>query len=303
MSEESFRGLYQDRDVQVAMAMFVGVPRKAAEQAYSRARGISDRCLCPRPGHDEQNPSADVVFYKRHKVLKVRCHHGNHKPTGLPDIYAMRTTGVYRDLTKAELKLWTLRMLVNMGVLDPVEVERRALPDELPDDAPDGVRAVYHAIVEVLSLRYLFGESPAPLVRGFLAGWSGMAERRVGQCLQWLLRHWYLKGGVFLRKDGTFSETRETKMSPECFVMRLSVPDARKSGDGTKPTRKEWAIYRQEQRELEALSRQDYEDVWQSGELAEAIAWHRYEEALRGWDLEQEILEAVEAMEGEGVTV
>jgi hypothetical protein len=47
--------------------------------------------------------------------VKVRCHHGNSKPTGLPDLYAMRVTGVYHDLTKAELRLWTLRMLVDRG--------------------------------------------------------------------------------------------------------------------------------------------------------------------------------------------
>jgi Bifunctional DNA primase/polymerase, N-terminal len=301
LSEESFRGLYQDREVQVAMTLFVGVPRKAAEQAYTRSRGISDRCLCPRPGHDEERPSADVVFYKRHRVLKVRCHHGNHKPTGLPDIYAMRTTGVYRDLTKAELKLWTLRMLVDMGVPDPAEVERRALPDELPDDAPDGVRAVYHAIVEVLSLRYLFGVAPAPLVRGFLSWWSGLSERQVGQCLQWLLKHWFLKGGVFLRKDGTFSETRETKMSSECFVMRLFVPNARKSGDGVKRTRKEWAIYRQEQRELEALSWWDYEEAYQSGELAEAM--ERDDELFdEDWNLREPYATRMAELEREGVS-
>jgi hypothetical protein len=127
LTDESFKRMYQDPDVQAGMLVFNGVPGAMAGQAYSRARGISDKCLCPRPGHDEEHPSADVVFYKRHRVLKVRCHHGNHKPTGLPDLYAMRTTGVYHDLTKAELKLWTLCMLVDMGVLDPAEVERRPL--------------------------------------------------------------------------------------------------------------------------------------------------------------------------------
>jgi Bifunctional DNA primase/polymerase, N-terminal len=261
LTEDSFGRLYQDPAMQVGMAMFVGVPKAIAEQAYSRTRGISDRCLCPRPGHDEQHPSADVVFYKRHQVLKVRCHHGNSKPTGLPDIYAMRTTGVYRDLTKAELKLWTLRMLVDMGVLDSVDVERRPLPDDLGDDAPSGLRETYHAIIEVLSLRYLFGKNPAPLVRGFLSRWSGLTEWAIGLCLQWLLKHWYLKGGVFLRADGTFSETRETKTSPECYELRLTVPKRRRRGDGVKRTRKEWAIYRQEQRLAEALQAEafDYE--------------------------------------------
>jgi hypothetical protein len=274
LTKESYDELYHDPVVQTGMLMFNGVPGEMAGQAYSRPRGISDKCLCPRPGHDEERPSADVVFYKRHRVLKIRCHHEDHRPTGLPDIYAMRTTGVYRDLTKAELKLWTLRMLVDMGVLDPAEVSRRALPDELPDDAPRGIRTVYHAIVQVLSLRYLCGREPAPLVRGFLARWTGLSERAVGECLQWLLKHWYLKGGVFLRKDGAFSDTREAKTSPECFVMRLSVPKRRnqsKSSAYVKRSRKEWAIYRAEQRDAEATYWREYEEAERSGELAELM--------------------------------
>jgi hypothetical protein len=262
--------MYQDPAIQTGMAVFVGVPKAIAEQAYSRVRGISDRCLCPRPGHSEQHPSADVVFYKRHQVLKVRCHHGNSKPTGFPDLYAMRTTGVYHDLTKAELKLWTLRMLVDMGVLDAVDMKRRALPDEMPEGAPDGLRETYHAIVEVISLRYLFGRTPAPLVRGFLSRWSGLAERTIGRCLPWLLKHWYLKGGVFLRTDGTFSTTRETKTSPECYELRLSVPKRRKADDGVKRTRKGWAIYRQEQRDAEDAYWHDYEEAERLGLLPES---------------------------------
>jgi hypothetical protein len=69
LTEDSFKRLFQDPDVQVGMAVFLGVPKWVAEQAYTRTRGISDRCLCPRPGHDEKRPSADVVFYKRHRVL------------------------------------------------------------------------------------------------------------------------------------------------------------------------------------------------------------------------------------------
>jgi Bifunctional DNA primase/polymerase, N-terminal len=320
LTDEAYDRLYHDPVVQAAMLEFNGVPREAGQQAYSRERGISDRCLCPRPGHDEQHPSADVVFYKRHRVLKVRCHHGNSKPTGLPDLYAMRTTGVYRDLTKAELKLWTLRMLVDMGALDAAEVERRPLPDELPEGAPAGLREVYHAIVEVLSLRYLFGKEPAPLVRGFLARWAGLSERVIGQCLQWLLKHWYLKGGMFLRKDGTFSETREDKMSPECFVMRLSIPKRRKPGDNVKRSRKEWAICRAEQRDAEAIYWRDYEAAERSGELLDAADEARMEAERRGdfddlddWspDLEPEFFETedepldpeimadIEAMESE----
>jgi hypothetical protein len=106
---------------------------------------------------------------------------------------------------------------------------------------------------------------------------------------------------VFLRKDGTFSETRETKMSSECFVMRLFVPNARKSGDGVKRTRKEWAIYRQEQRELEALSWWDYEEAYQSGELAEAM--ERDDELFdEDWNLREPYATRMAELEREGVS-
>jgi hypothetical protein len=73
---------------------------------------------------------------------------------------------------------------------------------------------------------------------------------------------------VFLRKDGTFSETRETKMSPECFVPRLDVPKARNpSKPYVKRTRKEWAEYRERLREEEALYWAQYEAAERSGEF------------------------------------
>ena len=130
--------------------MFLGVPGECARQAYEWRKGVSDKFLCPWPEHDDHEPSADVVLYTRHRVLKVRCHHRDSKPVGSQDLYALRVTGRYHDLTKAELKLWTLRMLVDMDALEPVAVDRRLLPDDLPEDVPNGLHEVYHGIIEVL---------------------------------------------------------------------------------------------------------------------------------------------------------
>jgi len=89
-------------------------------------------------------------------------------------------------------------------------------------------------------------------------------------------------------------------------------------------TRKEWAIFRQEQRDAEAIARYEYEQAEQSGELLEATAQYEYEQAeARGdydnidlWEpgdsepdfepelmddepLDPEILATIEAAEGE----
>jgi hypothetical protein len=176
------------------------------------------------------------------------------------------------------------------------------LPDDLSEDAPSGLRETYHAIVQVLSLRYLFGKSPSPLVRGFLARWSGLTEWAVGHCLQWLLKHWYLKGGVFLCKDGTFSETRETKTSPECFVMRLSIPEQRgrgNSGTYVKRTRREWAVYRAEQRDLEAMFWTQFEEAETRGDLDDLV--ERDEELYNeDWSLQEPYATMIQELDAKG---
>jgi hypothetical protein len=183
-------------------------------------------------------------------------------------------------------------MLVDMEVLDPVDVERRALPDELPEGAPEHLREVYHSIVQVLSLRYLFGREPAPLTHKFLARRSGLTEYAVSQCMSWLLKHFYLRGGVFLRKDGTFSKTREDKMQPECFVMGLQAKAGKPQGKTfIQRSRVEWAKYYAEKREQEALEELDRIAyfAWQDehrDEIQEAIDEYNYEVAWRHGDFD-----------------
>jgi hypothetical protein len=293
LTDESFKRLYQDPEVQAAMAVFVGIPREAAEHALTRKSGISEKFLCPLPGHDERRPSADAVYFSRKiRTLQLRCHHWESKPINLPTVYAMRLLGKPVQLSKAELKLWTLRMLVDMEVLDPVDVERRLLPDELPEGAPEHLREVYHAIVQVLSLRYLFGREPAPLTHKFLARWSGLSEYAVSKCMRWLLKHFYLQGGVFLRKDGTLSKTREEKMQPECFVMGLAAKAWRPKGKTfVQRSRVEWAKYFAEKREQEALEELDRIAyfAWQDehgDEIQEAIDEYNYEVAWRRGDFD-----------------
>jgi hypothetical protein len=181
--------------------------------------------------------------------------------------------GGITNLSKAELKLWTLRMLVDMGVLDPVEVERRPLPDELPEDAPEHLRETYHAIVRVLSLRYLFGRELAPLTHKFLAQWTGLPEYAVSKCMRWLLKHFYLQGGVFLRKDGTFSKTREDKMQPEYFAMNLEAKAWKPKGKTfIQRSRVEWAKFYAEKRAQESweeVACAEYEEAVDRGDCLE----------------------------------
>jgi hypothetical protein len=55
-----------------------------------------------------------------------------------------------------------------------------------------------------------------PLTRSFLARWCGVSVDQAAKCTEWLLKHFYLKGGTFLRSDGTVSKTRDNERWPEC---------------------------------------------------------------------------------------
>ena len=97
-----------------------------------------------------------------------------------------------------------------------------------------------------------------------------MSEYAVARCMSWLLKHFYLKGGTFLRPDGTLSDTRETERSPECFVLNLEAKAWKRRGKTfIQRTRIEWARY--------------YAQKWEM-ENAEAVYWHDYEEAERCGD-------------------
>jgi hypothetical protein len=208
---------------------------------------------------------------------------------GLVDWYAWKETGEYHNLTEAELKLWTLRLFIDMGLIDAPAVENRSLPDDLPEDAPTELRKVYHGIVERVRIWKLIG-GYVPLAHKFLARWCGVSEDQAGKCMQWLLKRFYLKGGVFLRKDGTVSKTRESKMDPECFVMKLEAKAWKPKGKTfIQRTRAEWAQYyatKREAEDAEAIARHDYEEAEQNGDLAEAIAQYEYEEAERRGDFD-----------------
>jgi hypothetical protein len=98
----------------------------------------------------------------------------------------------------------------------------------------------------------VIGKGFVPLAHKFLAYWCGVSEHAVAKCMEWLLKHFYLKGGVFLRKDGTLSKTREDKMQPECFGLSLQAKAWKPKGKTyVHRERWEWRKFYEEKREME----------------------------------------------------
>jgi hypothetical protein len=151
------RLLMRDVGFQRRVAAHLGLDPALVDEVEARPKGFSSRFECPYPGHEESRrgrKSAQLSFYPATGVIKVICHHRGKEDgiglrgVGLVDLYAWQQTGRYHNLSAAELKLWTLRLLIDMGVIDAPDAERRALPDGLAEDACKDLRKVYHGIVE-----------------------------------------------------------------------------------------------------------------------------------------------------------
>jgi hypothetical protein len=136
--------LVLDHEVQKAIVAHLEWDGALVDEVFTHSNGLSQRFECPFHGESRRDkPSADLAYYPEADTVKVRCHHRRaggmrSRGIGLADWYAWKQTGEYHNLTKAELKLWTLRLFIDMGLIDGPDVERRPLPDELPADALKG---------------------------------------------------------------------------------------------------------------------------------------------------------------------
>jgi hypothetical protein len=102
------------------------------------------------------------------------------------------------------LAVWKIAMLADMGLVEPVDVPLRPLPD----DASDDVRWLYEGIRRLLSLKWLYDNGAATACTwSFMADWTGMDERAVGAAMQALLR---LR---MIRQVGTHRATNGSAMA------------------------------------------------------------------------------------------
>ena len=108
----------------------------------------------------------------------------------LAEFYAAYVTGTPRTLAGPEHVRFKLRMLVDLGRIDPAPVQLAALPS----DAPPAAVEVWQAVQSLLAIRWLDEPpgSPFALSVPWFSKWSGLSESTAGRGKLWLAQNGYL---------------------------------------------------------------------------------------------------------------
>lgn len=154
-------------------------------------------CLLHRP---DRHPSAALW----RAANGVPYYHDFHLQGGpsefllLPVVRAALAYGELRRLSRSELAVWQLRLLVDAGILQPAPVPHRPLPP----DVRDSVQRTYEGFLHLVGCRWLHtAGDPAPFTWRFAAAWTGLSQPTIGQAMRVLL-----KGG-YLRQVGRHNKT------------------------------------------------------------------------------------------------
>jgi hypothetical protein len=116
----------------------------------------------------------------------------------LPDVRASLAHRQAVRLHGPSVATWQLRLLVEMGILDPYPVTVRPLPPGVRL----AVRKVYEGFEFLLACKWWYTPpAPAPFSWHFAAAWCGLGERHAGEAIRWLLAQ------GFLRRVGTHKRT------------------------------------------------------------------------------------------------
>jgi len=88
---------------------------------------------------------------------------------------------------------WSLRLIVEAGLVRPADVPHRPLPRVLPDTAPFGVRKVYDGFLLLLGCKWLHTKAaPSLFSHSFAGRWCGLGENQAAEAKKWLLSKGYL---------------------------------------------------------------------------------------------------------------
>ena len=150
--------------------------------------------------HLEKRASAAILAPRdAHETYVYADFHGaEQKIWPLPVIYwAIKTGKPPERMPPSSLLVWTVRLLVDAGVLAPARIP--SLPP-LPPDAPSAAQAVYDGFRLLLQCRWHYKEDPAPFSWRFGAVWCGVSQQACGRGLRWLLQAGYLVGAGMHRR-------------------------------------------------------------------------------------------------------
>jgi len=164
-------------------------------ERFLRALGISANIgqsfKCILPGHEEDKGSASI--YKSDTGLYI--YRDWHKRDGkeiyfLPEVFAAIHYGKVVSLGKAEFSTWAIRLLVDLGLISPYPVNRKPLPKEVTPT----VKKVYEGFCHLLGCKWLYSPGDStPFSWRFAKAWCGVSQRKVGEAIQYLIKHGYIR--------------------------------------------------------------------------------------------------------------
>jgi hypothetical protein len=162
VDKEAIEGYLADLGAVGRLAAFLEIP--AVEL------GVPFLCAL----HDERNPSATLCRRSTTGVVVYHDYHQQGEPTEyltLAEVYHAHVTGAVAKLPTGQNTLWTLRLFVDAGLVEPAEV---VLP-QLPLGASPSVTAVYADLAHYFGVRWLYPweTRSAPYAARFGATWGG----------------------------------------------------------------------------------------------------------------------------------
>jgi len=162
----------------LAAAHWLGMPP-------DRELGHSFRCVLP--GHAEERPSAsfgrnDTGFYYYHDF---HARNADLYLLTFAEVYHAQVTGRIAKLSGPLHAVWKMRLLHDLGLLDPVDV---SLPT-LPANAYAATRAVYEGFRLLVGLRWRVypDREPVTFTYPFVMGWCSVSESSARRAVRMLV--------------------------------------------------------------------------------------------------------------------
>jgi hypothetical protein len=138
-------------------------------------------------------PSAEIrpprAEYPDEVFAYIDYHATGRKTWPLASIYRALITGKPPQMMNPpSLVTWTLRMLVDAGIVAPALVQAPKLPQE----APTYVQPVYDGFCFLLACKWRLKEWKTPYTWRFALDWLGsrhLTEYQISRAMKWLLAH------------------------------------------------------------------------------------------------------------------
>lgn len=184
---ESVKDYFKDDEAVMQMLLLLGLEGVEID-------GSPFNCILPSKTPDSR-PSASL--HKANNGVIVyrdwRASEGEELYYTLPEVYASLKYKEKKKLNPAELATWSLRMLVEIGILETTPIEAPELPESLRKKK--AVNTVYEAFKHLLAVKklYLDDQNRTAFSYRFGSAWCGLALRSVQNAMTQLEAFGYIQ--------------------------------------------------------------------------------------------------------------